>query len=145
VACPYFIPTVPHPLDLWPHRRSLPLGDGFAGHCGARPRQPECDDESLCLHCNIGYSECVHLPADRELDAVRFQFQTESSTVVRVLFCGERAHHPFIAGELRYDRASACWMDPLDSRLVPLANAAVCAWIGRHNHDTAAKPNTIAT
>lgn len=136
MACPYFIPTVPHPSDLWPHRYSLPLGDGFTGHCSAQG-SGECDDETLRLQCNLGYADCVHLPSDRELDAVRFYVQSErqasdGSTVLRVQFCGERAHLPSMVGELRFNQAISAWIDPPDPRLAALADAAVRVWISSH-------------
>jgi len=89
VACPYFIPAQVHPRELWPHRERLPLGDGFAGRCGAQVSQPLCDDVALRLHCNLGYAEvasspCVHLPSRRHFDAVRFTMQTESPVLLRV-------------------------------------------------------------
>lgn len=132
MACPYFIPTAPHPSALWPHRRSLPLGDGFTGRCGVCSPAAECDDETLGSHCNLGYADCVHLPAERELDAVRFVVASESSTVVRVQICGERAHRPVFAGEMRYDRSSANWIDPPAAQFELLAQAVVRAWIERH-------------
>jgi hypothetical protein len=137
VACPYFIPSAPHPRELWPHRHLLPLGDGFAGRCGARAQQTPCDDETLRTRCNLGYAECVHLPAGRELDAVRFHVRAESPAILRVSFTCERLHHPVLAGELRYDQSSHAWIDPPDPGLVHLAEAAVRAWTGKQGHAVA--------
>ena len=134
MSCPYFIPDAPHERELWPHRHRLPLGDGFAGRCGACAPTACCDDETLRRQCNLGYAECVHLPAQREFDAVRFQLQSETSTIVRIQFACEGAHRPALAGELRYDQSSMRWMDRPDPRLLHLAEAAVRAWIGRHVH-----------
>ena len=138
MACPYFIPAEPHPRELWPHRQRLPLGDGFAGGCALRPAVACCEDETLRLHCNLGYAEtggaaCVHLPADPEFDAVRFQLSGGKAGVVRVQFACERGHRPAWCGELRYDRAAKIWMVAPDARLAPLAEAAVQAWMERHN------------
>jgi hypothetical protein len=137
LACPYFIPTQPHALELWPHRQRLPLGDGFAGRCGARPTGACCEDESLRLHCNLGYAEmgsaaCVHLPEEREFDAVRFWLSRGESDFLRVQFACEGGHRPAWCGELRYDRAAKRWIVPPDPRLTHLAEAAVRAWIERH-------------
>jgi hypothetical protein len=135
VACPYFIPTTPHPGELWPHRHRLPLGDGFAGRCCARNPGPECDDETLRLQCNLGYAQCAHLPVHRELDAVRFHVsggeQGESQTL-RVQFCGERAHLPAKAGEWHFNLSTGTWVEPPDPRLRALADAAVRVWIASH-------------
>jgi hypothetical protein len=138
LACPYFIPTEPHPRELWPHRERLPLGDGFAGRCAARAGKACCEDESLRLHCNLGYAEmggaaCAYLPAEREFDAVRFQLSGGESGIVRVQFACERGHRPALCGELRYDRAAGKWIVPPDPRVLRLAEAAVRAWIERHN------------
>jgi hypothetical protein len=139
VACPYFIPTEPHPRELWPHRQRLPLGDGFAGRCAARPEDDACGDESLRLHCNLGYAEmgaaaCVYLPAAREVDAVRFQVSSGGAdrATLRVQFACERGHRPELCGELRYDRAAGRWIVPPDPQLIHLAEAAVRAWMDRH-------------
>ena len=139
MACPYFIPAEPHERELWPHRDRLPLGDGFAGHCGACATAAPCDDETLRLLCNLGYAACEHLPAEREFDAVRFQVQSESSTTLRIQFACEAAHEPALVGVLRYDQSSMSWMEPPDARLLHLAEAVVHAWIGRHGRPLAFK------
>jgi hypothetical protein len=137
VACPYFIPAQVHARELWPYRERLPLGDGFAGRCGAQAPQPLCDDEALRLHCNLGYAEvasapCVHLPARRTFDAVRFAVQTGSPVLLRVQFACELAHRPAFSGELRYDCSSMTWLERPDARLLQLAEAAVRAWMARN-------------
>lgn len=142
VACPYFIPAEFQIRELWPHRERLPLGDGFTGHCGAQPTQPRCADEVLRVHCNLGYANqghanvgdapCVHLPAQRAFDAVRFAVRTESSVLLRVRFACERAHQPALTGELHYDRSSMTWQERPDARLLRLAEAAVRAWMARN-------------
>jgi hypothetical protein len=157
LACPYFIPDEPHPRELWPHRHRLPLGDGFTGRCQARPAEVRCEDETLRLHCNLGYAgigyadigdadlgvaACVYLPADRAFDSVRFHIRSGDSggvdpgsgdrAALRVQFACERAHRPALCGELRYDRAARNWTEPPDQWLIPLGEAAVRAWIERH-------------
>jgi hypothetical protein len=132
VACPYFIPAVPHERELWPHRERLPLGDGFAGRCGACSADAQCDDETVRSQCNLGYAVCKHLPTVRAFDAVRFQVQSDSATL-RIQFACELAHAPASAGELRYDRSSMSWIAPPDDKLLHLAEAVVRAWIGRHS------------
>jgi hypothetical protein len=52
--------------------------------------------------------------------------------MVRLQFACELAHRPALCGELRYDRAAGDWVEPPDPRLVPLAEAAVRAWLDRH-------------
>jgi hypothetical protein len=132
VACPYFIPAEPHERELWPHRERLPLGDGFAGRCGACATDAPCDDETLRSQCNLGYAVCKHLPSQREFDAVRFQVKSEGSATLRIRFACEVAHAPALAGELRYDQSSMCWMEPPDDKLLHLVQAVVRGWIRRH-------------
>jgi hypothetical protein len=132
MACPYFIPVESHKQELWPNRDRLPLGDGFAGRCGAAATEFCCDDETLRSHCNLGYAECAHLPGDRVFDAVRFMIQSQSPEILRVLFACELGHQPALCGELRFDRSSKGWLEAPDPRLMRLADAAVRAWIGKH-------------
>jgi len=132
VACPYFVPTAPHPSDLWRNRYMLPLGDGFSGHCAACSPNAECDDETLRLQCNLGYATCRHLPADRDFDAVRFHVQAEEPALLRIQFCAERAHLPGESGELRYDLSSGRWIVPPELRIQLLAEAPVRAWLSRY-------------
>ncbi len=136
MACPYFIPAEVHERELWPHRERLPLGDGFGGGCGAHAPMMRCNDETLRLHCNLGYAGnhagCVHLPAERAFDAVRFRVRRESLAVLRVQFACEYAHQPALWGELRYDQCAKIWLGSPDVSLLPLAEAAVRAWIARN-------------
>jgi hypothetical protein len=136
MACPYFIPAEVHGFELWPHRERLPLGDGFAGGCGLQAPDSHCDDETLRLHCNLGYagcySGCSHLPADRAFDAIRFLVRRESAVVLGVQFACEHAHQPALCGELRYDQSVKMWLEQPDARLLPLADAAVRAWTARN-------------
>lgn len=152
MACPHFIPDEVHERELWPHRERLPLGDGFAGRCGAQcggqATDARCDDETLRLYCNLGYANlsylttmggaggntgCARLPAgDGGFDVVRFRVQRESPVVLRVQFACEQAHRPALCGELRYDQCLKVWLDPPDARLVHLAEAAVRGWIARN-------------
>jgi hypothetical protein len=132
VACPFFMPTEPHERELWPHRYRLSLGDGFAGCCGAHAPESLCDDETLRLQCNLGYAQCVHLPADRAFDAVRFAVHSESGAMLCVRFVCERAHLPGPCGELHYDLSSKAWMDRPEPQLLQLADAAVRGWVQKH-------------
>jgi hypothetical protein len=128
VACPYFVPIAPHPRDLWPRRRNLPLGDGFLGRCAADPAGA-CDDEMLRSACNLGYANCARLPAEREFDAVRFVVRLESPAVARMQLCAEREHRPAYCCELRYDLSSGKWMHPPELRFKSLSCAAVTAFL----------------
>jgi hypothetical protein len=98
------------------------------------------------LHCNLGYAEtagaqggdagCAHLPAERAFDAVRLQFRSSDpggadGAILWVRFACERGHRPAWCGELRYDRVAMSWVDAPEPRLLPLAEAAVRAWMER--------------
>jgi hypothetical protein len=115
VACPFFMPEQRFDSD-WPFPQRLPLGAGWTGTCtapgheGARP-----SDEELKSCCNLGYAKaCSRLPAARHADAVRFALGEESDGVLRVLFVCERDYLPASHGELRYETASASWLQPHD-------------------------------
>jgi hypothetical protein len=137
MACPYFIPAEIHERELWAHRERLPLGDGFGGRCGAQAPDARCDDETLRLHCNLGYASagntgCVHLSGGGAIDAVRFLVQSAGPVILRVQFACECAHQPALCGELRYDQCLKIWLEPPDARLLHLAESAVRAWIARN-------------
>jgi hypothetical protein len=107
-----------------------------------RPDEAVCEDETLRLYCNLGYANlgyaslgyatCVHLPAERDFDAVRFQIFSGERATLRVQFACERDHRPVLCGQLRYDRAAGCWIEEPEAWLIPLAEAAVGAWCERH-------------
>ncbi len=155
MTCPYFIPSEVHQRELWSHRERLPLGDGFAGSCAAQSPNVRCDDETLRLHCNLGYAGryagcyagcnagphtsphaglpvCVHLPAGGAFDAVRFLVQRESPVLLRVQFACELAHRPAFCGALRYDQSLKTWLEQPDPRILDLTQAALRAWIARN-------------
>jgi hypothetical protein len=131
MACPYFIPEELCGSELWPHRQRLPLGDGFAGRCGALDGEARCADERL-RECNLGYATCPHLPAAREFDCIRFRVCDDDGKLLRVQFVCEREHRPARHGELAYDLAASCWPQPPEAALARLAEAAVRAWMTRH-------------
>jgi hypothetical protein len=131
MACPCFIPEAIHPAGLWPHRERLPLGEGFSGRCAANGGAP-CSEESLQLHCNLGYADqgsagCAYIPVERAFDAVRFQL-TEEGSALRVRYVCERRHLPCSHGELCYDLAASTWTNAPEAALLALAEAAVLGW-----------------
>jgi hypothetical protein len=106
MACPFFLPDTPMEAELWPHRRRLPLGDGWRGQCatGVSP-----GEEQLREFCNLGYAKkCPHLPAQREADAVRFSVHSEGARVTVDYIC-EREHRPGRRGSLEFDQFRATW------------------------------------
>jgi hypothetical protein len=144
MACPYFIPEEIHPSELWPHRHRLPLGEGFAGRCSLGGGE-RCDDETLRLHCNLGYGRCAHLVAGEsvagslglEFDCVRFGCLRESGRL-KLRFVCEHNHRPARHGELDYNLEAGCWEIAPEPSLAPLAGAAVRAWIARQARNIAA-------
>jgi hypothetical protein len=107
MACPYFYPTERHEAELWPHRRRLPLGDGFRGLCTIGKVEP--GDERLRDGCNLGYArQCPNLPAGRMADAVRFGL-TLLDDRIDVTYVLERNHCPGETGVLQYDPTAKVW------------------------------------
>ncbi len=128
MAGPYFIPGDIHPRELWPRRHNLPLGDGFLGGCALRAGAA-CDDETLRMQCNLGYAACEHLPAARDLDAVRFVCRRTQDGSVRVSLCAEREHRPVQTRELYYDVHQEQWSVAPEDDFRALAEAAVRAFL----------------
>jgi hypothetical protein len=122
MACPYFFPIERMTEELWPHRRRLPLGDGWRGGCTAAPNAALSIDD-LRDRCNLGYaSSCPRLPAEREADAVRFSVACDRDGLIQVCFVLERAHEPLAHGRLLYALASESWIEPhADARVQRMA------------------------
>jgi hypothetical protein len=132
VACPFFWPVERHEAELWPHRRRLPLGDGFSGECrapGCTDRKPE--DDLLKESCNLGYATaCPHLPKDRHADAVHFSASGEG--VVRVNYVTEKDHAPREHGMLEFDTATLTWRNVhSDENVQRMAECYLEAWLAR--------------
>jgi hypothetical protein len=132
VACPFFWPVKRHEAELWPHRRRLPLGDGFAGECrapGCAGRKPE--DDELKESCNLGYATaCPHLPEERNADAVHFSGTGEG--LVKVKFVMVKDQAPGEHGELEFDTVAKAWRSShIDSTVQQMAQCYVEAWLAR--------------
>lgn len=132
MACPFFWPVVRHDGELWPHRRRLPLGDGFAGEChapGCTGRKPA--EDELKESCNLGYATaCPHLPKERHADAVHFSASGE--TVLRVKYVMVKDHAPGEHGVLEFDAATLTWRDThADAKVQRMAECYVEAWLAR--------------
>jgi hypothetical protein len=107
MACPYFFPTERLEADLWPHRRRLPLGDGWRGRCTAGDRLP--GEDELKEFCNLGYAKaCPFLPSQRSADAVRFGVRQVNGCIAVTYIC-ERDHKPGESGELEFDLVAGAW------------------------------------
>lgn len=111
MACPYFIPTVKFDDGAWPHRRRLPLGNGWRGLCTARSDQQIVPtDDQLREFCNLGYAAgCGRLPAERCFDAARFCVARDRDQRIEVCYVLEFAHRPRAHGVLEYDMAAGRW------------------------------------
>jgi hypothetical protein len=132
VACPFFWPVARLDAELWPHRRRLPLGDGFAGEChapncaGRKPGEDELKDS-----CNLGYAtSCPHLPNDRHADAVHFSATGEG--YVRVSYVMVKDQAPGEHGILEFDTATREWRSThRDANVQRMAECYVEAWLAR--------------
>jgi hypothetical protein len=128
MPCPYFLPTVRTEAELWPHRRRLPLGDGWEGRCACGDT-PTGDQLS---GCNMGYAQCANLPQDREADAVRFKIQGEQDGCIHVFYICERAHHPGAHGTLEFDRKNRTCASPHANPCIQrLAECFLQTWMER--------------
>jgi hypothetical protein len=131
MACPYFMPTEPCETELWPFRRRLPLGDGWAGFCGAPGHagvQPNA--EELKEFCNLGYARrCPYFPQDRAADAVRFSIARDHEGKLDVCWVLEMEHRPRQRGTLEYDSGLRrwSWLHP-DGRVQRMADCFVSAY-----------------
>ena len=110
MACPFFYPIARHDAELWQHRRRLPLGDGFTGHCTAPGGAADPSDEQLGRCCNMGYAnDCPHLPTERNADAVHFCVAGDHDGVVQVSWLLVKNHAEAGHGNLEFDRTTSQW------------------------------------
>ncbi len=136
MACPYFYPTTRHDAELWPHRRRLPLGDGFAGKCMAPGHaNVEPEDSELGSCCNLGYArECHRLPPERSADAVHFCVARDQDGLVTVSWVQVKDHADAGHGSLVFDRRSGSFSDAHpDENLQRMAECYVGAYLQRSN------------
>lgn len=109
----------------WPHPARLPLGAGWRGLCTAASQLEPCDND-LRDHCNLGYARCVHLPAERHADAVRFSVAAASDSKIVVNYVCERDHRPGERGTLEFDlSAGLCTAPHSDPRMQKMAECFV--------------------
>ncbi|HVV45384.1 MAG TPA: hypothetical protein VHC72_09260 [Bryobacteraceae bacterium] len=95
MACPLFIPSSPLG-DLV--TASAPLGDLYAGRCGADPAA-EIEPDTLRRCCNLGYArrQCKRA-AQADSDAIRVLVRADDGRSVQVAWAIERDHHPVAVG-----------------------------------------------
>jgi hypothetical protein len=119
MACPYFFPITRHDAELWPHRRRLPLGDGFSGRCTSPGHEFTPSDAELGECCNLGYaSQCRHLPVERQADAVHFCIGRDQDGIVQVCWVMVKDHASAGHGTLEFERTSRTWRARHDSETV---------------------------
>lgn len=142
MACPFFFPTHRHERELWNFRARLPLGDGWAGKCGAPGQDGVVPaDEELRDHCNLGYAHaCARLPRERAADAVRFSVAADIAGVISIGYAMERDHAPAGNGRLDFECATARWTQPHpDPRVQAMAQAYLQSYFARRPRSAAAR------
>lgn len=112
MCCPYFIPARRHAADLWPHRRRLPLGEGFTGCCSAPGHEGETPADSELKDCNLGYAPCFRLPPERACDAIRFSIARDAGPKMEILYVCEVDHLPGECGTIEFSRDTGIWTNP---------------------------------
>ena len=141
MACPYFIPTERFEDGPWPHRKRLPLGDGWRGLCTARcDQQIVPSDDQLRQFCNLGYANrCQRLPAKHRFDAVRFSVARDRDQRIEICYVLESAHHPGTHGVLQYDSAAGRWAaSHPDPRIQTMAACYLDSYFERRQNRSAA-------
>ena len=118
MPCPYFLPTA---QLKWPNAPRLPLGDAYAGACGAGADAAEPSLAVLKDLCNLGYARgrCARFPGDAGADAVRFAVAEDAAGIIRISWVREKDHHPLDYGPLEYSVAQAGFVNAV-------AEDAVC-------------------
>ncbi len=130
MACPFFIPTERMDNLSHPHPARLPLGAAWAGKCSVVQQIPS--DADLREYCNLGYSECNHLPAERHADAVRFAVAAASDGKVTLRYACELNHRPADCGTLEFDRHQSTWAQQhSDPRIQKMAECYLQVFLSR--------------
>jgi hypothetical protein len=125
MSCPFFLPSERTSIADLPHPERLPLGDCYAGHCTAANVVPT---EAMLHDCNLGYAKCVHLPADRASDAVRFSIRRDAHGSIAIQFVCEAAHAPVAQGTLVFDPGTGRWREQHeDARIQRMAECRVAS------------------
>jgi hypothetical protein len=124
LACPYFVPREILNDGSWPHPLRLPLGAGWTGNCRASGQEIAVSDSALRESCNLGYATaCLHLPRNRDWDAIRFSIARASREQITICFVCELGHAPLENGKLIFDLMTESWLNPPpDPRVLSLAN-----------------------
>lgn len=109
MACPFFLPLEPNPLDGATGRPRPPLGEFYAGACSNAAGS---DAAEMPLEfCNLGYARgqpCF--AADAAIDAVRFSIADDNGQTIRIRFCLEHNHRPVRWGEHAWSRPSQAFI-----------------------------------
>ncbi|MGA3195305.1 MAG: hypothetical protein ABSD39_09920 [Terriglobales bacterium] len=138
MACPFFVPREIVHDGSWPHPARLPLGAGWSGTCCASRDESERGMAVQPPHirdlCNLGYAtDCPHLPATRDWDAVRFSVASSSTEQITLSYVCELGHAPLEYGTLSYDLRGEAWQHaPKDPRVNRLATSYLHAYRARH-------------
>ena len=129
LACPYFVPLEIVNDGSWLHPARLPLGAGWTGNCCASEKHVAASETHTREFCNLGYAtDCPHLPAHRDWDAIRFSVDRTSRTQLTICFVCELGHAPIAHGKLTFDLASEAWLNAHpDARVLRLATCFVQA------------------
>lgn len=95
---------------LWSFPQRLPLGAGYCGNCTAGQARSVPEEAELRDLCNLGYAvQCSRIPADRQLDSVRFAVARDGGDRILLHYSCERDHAPVDHGQLQYDCVSRTW------------------------------------
>jgi hypothetical protein len=137
MACPFFMPTEKLEDGGWPHPSRLPLGGGWSGHCcaaGYEGAEPAIDE--LREFCNLGYAvNCLRLPRERSVDALRFSIVRDRGGQLAVMFVCELGHRPAGHGTLHYDLAQKRWISSHpDPRMQKMAECYLESYLLRRPH-----------
>lgn len=144
LACPFFMPTHRSDEGAWLHPSRLPLGCGWEGHCTAPGYEGVVPNaERLHQDCSLGYAtNCPHLPASRQWDAIRFSVARENESEILLAYSCERNHLPAGHGNLEYrlQNSEFTAIHP-DGRIQKMAECFLESWLRRTRSRFASENN----